>query len=71
MRLIEERVRLHLLTLTDMARKLGVPYQTLAGRVRTGTFPAPTRSLPVGRRKYYSSEDAERHAATYKNGEEA
>ena len=56
--MISERVRRDLVTLKEISGMLDIPYSTLANRLGRGQFPAPTRALPVGRRLYYSRQDA-------------
>jgi hypothetical protein len=65
MRLVNERVRRRWLTMRDLSVRLGIPYSTLASRLREGRLPEPTRGLPTGRRRYYSEQDVDAIVAEY------
>jgi hypothetical protein len=41
-----------------LAAHLGLPYTTLHGRIRRGSFPSPTHVLGGGLRRYYQEEEA-------------
>jgi hypothetical protein len=61
-----ERERLGLYNLKEMASLLGVNYWTLATRLRNKQFPEPTHGLALGRRRYYSRQEATAIIADYK-----
>jgi hypothetical protein len=66
--MLRERERRGWRTLRDLAVMLDEPYSTTVYRVYMGQIPEPTRTLPRGRRKYYSAQEAADVVAAFKEG---